>query len=175
MVKTIVIMATDDDFGIGKDNKIPWKSPEDMKYFREITTGHVVIMGRRTFDSIGRELPKRKNIVISGRNSDGATAMYSNINLAYKYALDYAAESCCDVFIIGGVTIYEWFINNADIDQIHISRIPGYYNCDKFIPYIIGNNSITMFESLFPIYNTETIMVGNIIIKKFMVTNNNIL
>ena len=116
-------------------------------------------------------MPNRKNIVISGSGKVADTICYvTSANLAYKYALDYAAESCCDVFIIGGVTIYEWFINNVKIDQIHISRIPGYYNCDKFIPYIIGNDTITIFESHFPINNTETIMIGNIIIKKFIVT-----
>ena len=64
-----IIVATDQQGGIGIDNTLPWKLPEDMAHFKRLTTGHPVLMGRKTFDSIGRPLPNRRNIVIT-RNPD---------------------------------------------------------------------------------------------------------
>lgn len=99
---------------IGRDNKLPWHLPEDLKHFRALTSGHPVIMGRKTFESIGRPLPGRLNIVIS-RNGElripGVTTVTS---------LDQALLECKgkpgneEVFVIGGAQIYSEALPRAD-------------------------------------------------------------
>jgi dihydrofolate reductase len=86
---------------IGCDNKIPWHLPDDFKWFKQITTGHTIVMGRKTFESIGRPLPNRKTIVISrGGFSHSGVVTISNLE-----ALDIKAEPG-EVFICGGAQLY---------------------------------------------------------------------
>ena len=100
------IVATAKNNVIGKDNQIPWHLPADLKYFKKVTLGHMIIMGRKCYESIGRPLPKRTNVVIS-RNpyfiSTGCVVVHS-IDEALEFAFDNGEE---EVFIIGGGTIYE--------------------------------------------------------------------
>jgi len=87
---------------IGNGNKIPWHLPDDFKWFKQMTSGHTIVMGRKTFESIGRPLPNRKTIVISrsGFSHRGVTALQD------LQALDINAEPG-EVFICGGVQLYE--------------------------------------------------------------------
>jgi dihydrofolate reductase len=86
---------------IGRDGKLPWKLPEDLKFFRTLTTGHPVVMGRKTWDSLGRPLPNRRNIVLSRTmpETHGADIVRS---LEELHALGLTG----DVFVIGGAEIY---------------------------------------------------------------------
>lgn len=104
---------------IGKDNAIPWSCPEDMKFFRERTEGNVVLMGRKTFESIGRPLPNRRNVVITrDRNwtHEGVEVIHTlnNIDLHFK-----SEER--DVFIIGGSEIYKQLLPQTH--ELYLSRI----------------------------------------------------
>ena len=78
--KLSIIVAMDEKSGIGKNGKIPWHIPEDLKHFKQITSSHPVIMGRKTFESIGKPLPNRTNIVVTrelGYKAEGATVVHS--------------------------------------------------------------------------------------------------
>lgn len=123
-----IIVAMDAQRGIGINNTLPWKLPEDMAHFKRLTTGHTIIMGRKTFDSIGRPLPNRRNIVIT-RNPDwrrdGAEAVGS-----VEAAL--ALLDGADGFVIGGAEIYQQSLQVAD--QLIITEIARSYQCDAFFP-----------------------------------------
>ena len=114
---------------IGIKNGLPWDLPADMKHFREITSGKTVIMGARTFESIGKALPKRRNIVITldkNQIAEGAEIVFS---------LDEAIESCKnegEVMIIGGASIYRQFLPKAQ--RVYLTVIDGKFEGDAFFP-----------------------------------------
>lgn len=117
---------------IGKNNTLLWNLPADMKHFRDTTRGHAVIMGRKTFESIGRPLPDRQNIVITrdtNWHADGVTIVYS-LDEALKLFKDVSEE----VFVIGGAQIYTEAMCHADrLDITHIDKI---FDADTFFPSI---------------------------------------
>ena len=98
-----IVVAVARDNVIGKDNALPWRIPEDLRRFRQITTGGALIMGRRTHDSIGKPLPQRLNIVVTRaqKNIEGCQSASSP-----EAALDIARDSGKKIFIIGGEQIY---------------------------------------------------------------------
>ena len=119
-----IIVAIGKNREIGKGNKLLWHIPEDLKNFKEITTGKTVIMGRKTFESIGRPLPNRKNIVLS-KNGDKESfeqkgiKLYQNLeNLIADYK-NYEEE----IFIIGGEQIYREFMQKGLVRRLYISYI----------------------------------------------------
>jgi dihydrofolate reductase len=114
-----IIAAVSENMVIGKDNKIPWHFPEDLKHFRESTEHHTVIMGRCTFESIGKILPKRRNIVISKQIIPGVESFYDLPNALYQCQSRNQFE---DIWLIGGKGIYEEGMKYAE--QIHLTRIP---------------------------------------------------
>ena len=154
----ILIVATDVNGGIGKDNKIPWKCKEDMRRFRDITTNcdvigksNVIIMGRKTWESIGRRrLPNRINIVISTRISDSDFRSGDDSDsFTYLNKPDFIAKNKQEVldwidsnkniinktFVIGGSEIYKLFMDRYYGDTIiYLTIMKGNYNCDTFFP-----------------------------------------
>jgi dihydrofolate reductase len=119
---------------LGKSNTLLWHLPADMKHFKEITTLHPVIMGRKTFESIGRPLPNRRNIVIT-RNvnykKDGVELAYS-----LSEALDLFPDQNEEIFIIGGAELYRQTMPLAD--KLYITHIDAEdKNADAFFPEII--------------------------------------
>jgi dihydrofolate reductase len=116
-----LIVAMDQNRLIGKDNDLPWRLPEDLKYFKRITTGHTVVMGRKTFESIGRPLPNRENVVLTHQKDykkEGATVIHSVEELE---ALD--AEKEDELFVIGGATLYEQTLDVAN--RLYITHFPA--------------------------------------------------
>ncbi|MCI5045813.1 MAG: dihydrofolate reductase [Aquisalinus sp.] len=120
---------------IGKDGNLPWRLSDDLKWFKEVTSGKPVIMGRKTFDSIGKPLPNRDNIVIT-RNSSFthedvtvATSLEDAIAIAEAFALAREAEEIC---IIGGGTLYSDALALAA--KIYLTRIDAELNGDTFFP-----------------------------------------
>jgi len=126
--KISLIAALSENRVIGADNRLPWNLPEDLKRFRALTTGHPVLMGRKTFESIGRPLPKRRNIVISrqegwSRNPpagvEGAPSCEAALDLVHSQpstALQAETEKAAnrEIFIIGGGEIYRQMLPFAD-------------------------------------------------------------
>ncbi len=129
MISIIVAMAEGNV--IGGDNSLLWHISEDLRYFKEVTMGHPVIMGRKTYESIGRPLPKRKNIIISRDTSlkiDGCIVVNS---------LESALESSSDdenPFIIGGGEIYRSAINL--VDRLYVTKVMHTYDGDTYFPEI---------------------------------------
>lgn len=113
---------------IGQDNKLPFDYPEDLKFFRKMTAGSTVIMGRKTFESIGRALPKRRNIVISRNKVDAeGVETFSSLQAAYDdtkkfYALPDNMTQPYDVWLIGGSSIYRDGMQFAN--EIYLTLIP---------------------------------------------------
>jgi len=123
-----IIVATDAQRGIGINNTLPWRLPEDLAFFKRTTSGHPIIMGRKTFESIGRPLPNRRNIVIT-RNAtwrhDGVEAVTS-LEAAEKLIGD------TEAFIIGGAQIYAEALPRAE--RLVITEIDKTFDCDAFFP-----------------------------------------
>lgn len=124
-----LIVARSKNNVIGRNGKIPWSIPGEQKQFRELTTGNIVVMGRKTFEEIGHPLPKRKNIVIS-RN-----AQYSYDNLivlpSLNDALEYYSEG--DIYIAGGYNLFKEAIDI--VDKMYITEIDLVIeNGDVFFP-----------------------------------------
>jgi dihydrofolate reductase len=125
-----LIVATDRNNGIGVNNTLPWRLPEDLAFFKRITSGHVIIMGRKTFDAIGRPLPNRRNIVVT-RNPAWVHAGVETTN-SLDQAVAIAGEGEGEVFIIGGAQIYRDAISLAD--RLIVTEIDAEFACDAFFP-----------------------------------------
>jgi len=126
-----IVVATGKNNAIGLDNQMPWHLPADLKYFKDLTTGHPVIMGRKTFESIGKALPNRRNIVISNNSSleiEGCEVVSS---------LEKAIALCDpekEIMIIGGASIYELAMPKAK--RIYRTLVDVSPQADKFFPEI---------------------------------------
>ncbi|MDD5197634.1 MAG: dihydrofolate reductase [Candidatus Gracilibacteria bacterium] len=127
----ILIAAMADNRVIGNKGQLPWHLPEDLQNFKRLTTGGTIVMGRKTFESIGRPLPNRRNIVLSsqGIEKEGIEIFRSidaMIQILQKEGID-------KVFIIGGQKIYEEFLNVQVVDEVWLSKVPGHYEGDTFL------------------------------------------
>ena len=124
-----LIASVDKNLGIGKDNQLLWHLPAELKYFKKITSGNTVIMGRLTYESIGKALPNRRNIVLS-RNKDFVAEGCEVMEDLFS-----AIKSCKkneEVFIIGGATIYRQALQVAD--KIYLTRVETTKEADAFFP-----------------------------------------
>lgn len=134
-----MIVGMTKDRVIGKDNDLPWpRVKEDMKFFRKTTTGHIVIMGRKTYDSIGRPLPKRINIVITRQKDleiDGCWVVNS-LQEAIDMSKHFTKRTDVnpEVFVIGGSSLYKEAA--PDVDKIYLTHIKGDYDGDTYFPEI---------------------------------------
>lgn len=131
-MKIKIIAAVAQNNAIGKDNKLLWKLSGDMKMFKELTSNNIVIMGRKTFDSLGKALPNRINMVIT-RNKYfycEDVICVGNINKAIELAREYGK----DAFIIGGGEIYSQALVYAD--EMIITKVDCVLDADTFFPII---------------------------------------
>ena len=127
MVKGIV--AVDSNYAIGRAGRLPWHYPEDMRHFRETTIGHAVVMGRRTFESIGRPLPGRINIVLSRTDLSVPSV---HVARTPEEALVFPLLPGQDLFVIGGASVYR--VMAPWIDVWIVTRIPGTHpDADTFL------------------------------------------
>ncbi|MBE8221189.1 MAG: dihydrofolate reductase [Bdellovibrionales bacterium] len=133
------ITAVDQNNGIGVAGELPWDIPKDMEFFKSTTINKIIIMGRKTFDSLHHPLPKRLSIVISRAKHDNiidkvifVTSIKDAIEEAKKHTVKYGKE----VFIIGGGEVYKQSLGL--VNRIYITRIKHNYNCDTFYPKILN-------------------------------------
>ncbi len=119
---------------IGKDKEIPWYIPEDFKHFKNTTLDSVVIMGRKTYESIGRPLPKRVNIVVSRTLEDENVIVVSSLEEGFKKAKGYGK----DIFVIGGSEIYRQSLDLAD--RLIISWVKKDYEGNIYFPEVDWND-----------------------------------
>lgn len=129
-----IVVATDAQRGIGIKNSLPWRLKEDMAHFKRTTVGHPVIMGRKTFESIGRPLPNRRNIVIT-RNPD-----WQHQDVEAVTSVDAALQLVEGVpaCIIGGAQIYAETLPRTT--RLVVTEIARTFNCDAFFPEIDAND-----------------------------------
>ena len=123
-----IIVAIAKNHAIGKNNQLLWHLPNDLKHFKDVTSGHTVIMGRKTYDSVGRPLPKRRNIIITRQDIsiEGCEVVPS---------IDEALERCEneeEVFIVGGAEIYRQAVPLTD--RIYLTIIDQDFDGDTFFP-----------------------------------------
>ncbi|MFO0676930.1 MAG: dihydrofolate reductase [Polyangiaceae bacterium] len=117
-----LIAAVAENGVIGKDGGLPWRIPEDLKFFKETTKGHAVIMGRRTFEEVGKPLPHRRNIVVSSREGASFEGCETACDLASAVALARATDPL--PFVIGGARLYEDALDVATVfyrTVVHLS------------------------------------------------------
>ena len=124
-----IVVAMDENRLIGKDNKLPWHLPADLAYFKKITTGKSIVMGRKTYDSIGRPLPNRRNIVISRNSKTLITGceVLTNIDEVLSITKD---ED--EVMVIGGASLCEQLL--PQVSRLYITKIEGKFDGDVYFP-----------------------------------------
>jgi dihydrofolate reductase len=126
-----IIAAAGENNELGKDNDLVWHLPDDFKRFKQLTTGHHIIMGRKTFESFPKPLPDRTHVVISKNEA------YFNEDIIVTHSMKEAIEIAKDdpqPFIIGGGEIYKIGIDIAD--KIELTRVHDNFNADTFFPLI---------------------------------------
>ncbi|MBX3743199.1 MAG: dihydrofolate reductase [Akkermansiaceae bacterium] len=136
-VQLTAVVAMTADRVIGKDGTLPWHLPEDLKFFKRTTSGYPIVMGRKTYESIGRPLPKRRNIVLTrdrGWSAEGVEVIHAPEDLHSLSGLDGR------VFIIGGAEIYRAF--TPLLDDWLVSHVGGAYE---------GDTRLAPFEEEFPV------------------------
>lgn len=127
---------------IGKENKLPWHIPEDLKNFKRLTQHHTIIMGRKTFESIGKPLPNRRNIVIS------QTLRTPQVEVELVSSIEESLKLCSqdtEVFIIGGASIYAQTLNL--VDTIYMTKVEKFIEGDSFYPEIPNTFDLIRNES----------------------------
>ena len=125
-----IVVAIAENYAIGKNNQLLWYMPADLRHFKQITTGHTVIMGRKTYDSVGKPLPNRRNIIVTRQDIqiEGCEVVKS---------VDEALELCAgeeEVFIVGGAEIYKLAMNKTD--RIYLTIIHHSFDADTLFPEI---------------------------------------
>lgn len=143
-----LILAVDEEGGIGKNNQLPWHIRSDLKRFKALTMGHHVVMGRKTYQSIGKPLPGRVMIILSrrkGYHSEGCSVVNS-----LESAIELAREKHeTELFIIGGGETFSQSI--ALVDKIYLTTVHARVNADVFSPRIITSDwKLLHFEEITP-------------------------
>lgn len=129
---TTIVVAMGNKREIGVDNNLLWHLPKDLKHFKDITSGHPIIMGRKTYESIGKPLPNRTNIVVS-RKADWFEEGILIVG-SIKEAIKFAKKIDENVFIIGGGNIYAQTIDLAD--RLEVTQVDADFPADTFFPKI---------------------------------------
>lgn len=125
-----IVVAIAQNHAIGKDNQLLWNLPKDLKHFKDITTGHTVIMGRKTYESVGKPLTKRRNIIVTRQNItiEGCEVVSS---------IEGALALCADeeeVFVVGGAEIYRLAMHL--VNRIYLTIVKKDFEADSFFPLI---------------------------------------
>ena len=128
------VVAMDEARGIGVDNKLPWHLPEDLKFFKRTTLGHTILMGRKTYDSIGKPLPKRHNVVLTRDERfqpEGVEVIRSEGDTVKTYSPG-GSKADEELFVIGGAEGFRLFFPYAD--RLYITEIAQQFAADTFFP-----------------------------------------
>lgn len=135
-MKVALIVAIDRERGIGKNNDLMWHLPADMRFFKETTTRHIVVTGRKNYDSIPerfRPLPNRENAVLTRNASYAAPGaqLFHSLNSCLEH---YRNETERTVFIIGGGQIYREALESGVVQEMYITHVDGTFGADTFFP-----------------------------------------
>lgn len=124
-----LIACVSKDYGLGKDGDLLWHIPEDMQFFKQTTLGSIVVMGRKTLESIGRALPNRENLVLSRQ-----ALQYDNIETFNnpETLIKHLESQNQPIFIIGGASLYQMFIDEAE--KIYLTEVDSTKPADTYFP-----------------------------------------
>lgn len=128
--KVIIIAAIGADGVIGINNTLPWHVPKEYKHYLDCVRGHTVIMGRKTWESAGKDLAETTNIVVSGSDNVNGAINAKNLESAISQAMQIGKT----VFIAGGTSIYTQALEHNYVDQMYLSIIYGDYKGDRYFP-----------------------------------------
>ncbi len=128
-MKLTLIAAMDPNRVIGKDNDLIWHFPKDLKHFKTKTSGHSIVMGRKTYESVGKPLPKRRNIVITRQKDYSAQGIEVVNSLEEALSLTKGED---EVYIVGGAEVYKLALSKAD--RMELTFIEKEYEGDSFFP-----------------------------------------
>ena len=132
MTKISIIVAIAENYAIGKNNRLLWHIPDDLKRFKKITTGHTIIMGKNTFLSLpAGPLPNRRNIVISDDKKDNFNGVVMAFSIEDAFA---KCDTNYENFVIGGGMIYKQFLKYAE--KLYLTKVNKSYDADTFFPEI---------------------------------------
>jgi dihydrofolate reductase len=131
--KLTFVVAIDEDRGIGRNNQLMWSLPNDLRHFKAMTVGRPVIMGRKTYESMGRPLPSRLNIIVS-RDSGFKAPPECVVVPSLEKALQAAPPNTPEVAIIGGGTLFHQTLDA--VDTIHLTEVHAHCGADTFFPQI---------------------------------------
>ncbi len=131
VIEIVIVAALDERRVIGRGGELPWRLPADLRHFREVTTGHPVVMGRRTYEAIGRPLPQRTNIVLTTRSDYEAPGceVASSVDEAIQLAQDHGADR---VMIIGGESLYRQVLPETDL--LVLTVVHDIFEGDTYFP-----------------------------------------
>lgn len=130
-----LVVAMAENRVIGRDNQLPWRLPADLRHFKQITLGKPVVMGRKTYESIGRPLPKRTNIVVTRDKNYQAPGCTVVNSICEAFTAAIAAE---EIMIIGGANFYEQLLSHAD--RIYLTVIHQDFEGDTYFPPLVEND-----------------------------------
>jgi dihydrofolate reductase len=145
-----LIVAMDPHRVIGLKNQLPWSLPEDLKHFRATTVGKPVIMGRQTFESIGRPLAQRKNIVLSHNKTFQAPGVIVVNSIEEALAAAFPAP---EIMVIGGAKIYQQFLPIAN--RLYLSQVHQVYEGDTFFPVFSNESWVITQEVVYPEFTVQ--------------------
>ncbi len=152
-LRLTAVVAMTADRVIGKDGGLPWHLPEDLAFFKRTTIGHAIVMGRKTYESIGRPLPKRRNIVMTrdkNWSAPGVELIHAPDDLAKLPGLSR------QVFIIGGAEVYAAFM--PWLDELLVSHVSGEYD---------GDTWLSPFDADFPLSEPKESHPGFEVVRHF--------
>lgn len=161
-MKIIIICAISKNRVLGKDNKLLWHIPEDLKHFKDLTYGYPIIMGRKTFESLPGILPNRRHIVITKKSNfekHKPIEIFNSIDMALKMLKEQKEEK---VFIIGGGEIFNYSLKNNLVDEIELSIINKEFEGDTFFPELDSLWKVIREEE----YQSKDFIIKNITYKK---------
>lgn len=130
-MKITLIAAVANNHVIGADNRLLWHLPADLQHFKKLTMGHTMIMGRKTFESIGKSLPGRRTIVVTRKKDYDAAGSEIAHSLEEAFELPEKRE---EVFVVGGAEIYQQTINLTQTHTLYITRVFASFEGDAFFP-----------------------------------------
>lgn len=157
------IVAMSQNRVIGQNNRLPWHLPADLKHFKEVTLGHPIIMGRKTYESIGKPLPNRTNIILSRDSHFQAPGciVVTSIQEALKHT---SVASTDELFIIGGAQIYKLLLN--DIKRIYLTIVHEEFRGDTYFPELSEKDWRETEKKTFPADNVNSYAYSFIILDR---------
>ena len=158
-----LIVAFNQKNVIGKNNKIPWYIPDDLKRFKQLTNNHIIVMGRKTFESLpNKPLPNRIHVVVTSqpeKYNSTENIIFTNIDTSLQNIKNLTFKNNMEVFIIGGSSIYQYFFQHCN--QFHITNVFNDCEGDTLFPYKLdvftnkNNFENTYCSDIFSYKNTE--------------------